>query len=121
MEIYQAMWLETRKRKADTRPIEMPMALASTFHTAIIDHRHRPICFAAAPPEALFFPVTVATSGNSDGEGLDEVMMAEAISEVRQAFRPNVSSYSELLNEGSSTESQRTTALDLSSLSIFFR
>ena len=120
------------------------LALASTFHTVIIDDipiltasmkdqarrfislvdalyecRCRLICFAAAPPEALFFPVTVGTDGDSDGEGLDEVMMAEAISEGREAFRPNVSSYSELPNERSNTESQKTTALDLSSLSIF--
>ena len=87
---------------------------------ALYECRCRLICFAAAPPETLFFPVTVQTTGDSDGEGLDEVMMAEAILEGQETFRPNVSSYSKLPNEPSNTESQKkTTALDLSSLSIF--
>lgn len=81
---------------------------------ALYEARCRIICLAKCDPEDLFFP-DASSSGAIDGANLD-VMMAEAIAETQDVYRPNVSSYDAL----SMTEAPEVPAsLPLDTLSIF--
>ncbi|KAI0675380.1 AFG1-like ATPase-domain-containing protein [Trametes maxima] len=63
---------------------------------ALYEARCRIICLAEAPPEQLFFPdappEVPAATGHRPEEEVD-VMMAEAVGETQDVYRPNVSSY----------------------------
>ncbi|KAI0645780.1 AFG1-like ATPase-domain-containing protein [Trametes meyenii] len=63
---------------------------------ALYEARCRIVCLAEAPPQQLFFPdappETPATTGRRSAEEVD-VMMAEAVGETQDVYRPNVSSY----------------------------
>ena len=73
------------------------------------------VALAEAEPDGLFFPdaITTMEASRRDDVMHDEQLMAEAISESRQLFRPNVSSYED--------RPERPTAspLSLESLAIF--
>ncbi|KAI0373958.1 hypothetical protein BV20DRAFT_936658 [Pilatotrama ljubarskyi] len=89
---------------------------------ALYEARCRIVCLAEAPPEQLFFPDAPPASpvekSERDGRTAQEVdmMMAEAVGETQEVYRPNVSSY-----DAPNMERERTptTALALDKLSIF--
>ncbi|KAI0335151.1 hypothetical protein GY45DRAFT_1421319 [Cubamyces sp. BRFM 1775] len=93
---------------------------------ALYEARCRIICLAEAAPEQLFFPdapleseIVSAHSAN-DSQDLSaqdvDVMMAEAVAETQDVFRPNVASY-----DAPNMERERTPSapLALDKLSIF--
>lgn len=119
------------------------MTLASTFHTVVItsipvlklssksqarrfislidalyESRCRLICLAEAEPENLFFPDAPASEMDGTTGTLDvDVMMAEAVGETQDVYRPNVSSY----DMPNMTEAPKapSSPLALDTLSIF--
>ena len=56
---------------------------------ALYEARCRIVCLAEAEPDALFFPDAVSSTSPAD----IDVLLAEAIGETRDVYRPNVSSY----------------------------
>ncbi|EIW83233.1 hypothetical protein CONPUDRAFT_101930 [Coniophora puteana RWD-64-598 SS2] len=82
---------------------------------ALYEARCRVICLAEAQPDALFFPDAVTAAQSSAVHDVDAVH-AESISETREAYRPNVSSYDARATP--ETPSQAT-AMDLDNMSIF--
>ncbi|KAI0663446.1 AFG1-like ATPase-domain-containing protein [Cubamyces menziesii] len=90
---------------------------------ALYEARCRIICLAEAAPERLFFPdapldsevASTHTTGDRSVEDVD-VMMAEAVGETQEVYRPNVASY-----DAPNMERERTpsTPLALDKLSIF--
>ncbi|CDO76964.1 hypothetical protein BN946_scf184281.g11 [Trametes cinnabarina] len=87
---------------------------------ALYEARCRLICLAEATPERLFFPDASAetsqdTEGNHPSVDVD-VMMAEAVGETQEVYRPNVSSY-----DAPNMERERAPSvpLALDKLSIF--
>ncbi|KAI0930058.1 hypothetical protein AcV5_006860 [Taiwanofungus camphoratus] len=64
---------------------------------ALYEARCRIICLAETQPEGLFFPDAPAATPHGDGHGQQstdvDVMMAEAVAETQEVYRPNVSSY----------------------------
>ncbi|KAI0358524.1 hypothetical protein OH77DRAFT_1420920 [Trametes cingulata] len=89
---------------------------------ALYEARCRIICQAEAPPEQLFFPdappESPAAKSERDGRPAEEVdvMMAEAVGETQEVYRPNIASY-----DAPNMERERTptAALALDKLSIF--
>ncbi|KAI0775799.1 AFG1-like ATPase-domain-containing protein [Trametes elegans] len=83
---------------------------------ALYEARCRIVCLAEARPEQLFFPD--APSETVDGRSREDVdvMMAEAVGETQDVYRPNVSSY-----DAPDMERERTPTapLALDKLSIF--
>lgn len=64
-----------------------------TLIDALYESRCRLLCLAPTSPEYLFFPEAHATD-KAIRERLEvDSLMAEAVSETREAYRPNVSSY----------------------------
>lgn len=60
---------------------------------ALYEARCRLVCLAHARPEELFFPDDAAEAAQEGkGDGID-VLLAEAVGETRDVYRPNVSSY----------------------------
>ncbi|KAL5507233.1 hypothetical protein ACEPAH_6689 [Sanghuangporus vaninii] len=84
---------------------------------ALYEARCRVIALAEAEPDELFFPDAVledAGSGEIRDDALSEdQLMAEAFSESREDFRPNISSYAD------KPERPAASPLSLDSLSIF--
>lgn len=85
---------------------------------ALYEARCRVIALAEAEPDELFFPDALADPDSGSGEIRDESLsedqlMAEAFSESREVFRPNVSSY------GDRPERPAASPLLLDALSIF--
>ncbi|KZT10789.1 uncharacterized protein LAESUDRAFT_643661 [Laetiporus sulphureus 93-53] len=65
---------------------------------ALYEARCRIICLAETQPERLFFPDTPPDTSNDDADSGAQssdvdVMMAEAVAETQDVYRPNVSSY----------------------------
>ena len=86
---------------------------------ALYEARCRIICLAEAEPEQLFFPdaPSASTADRQTREGDDvDVMMAEAVAETQEVYRPNVSSY-DAPNMAQERVPTQTLALD--TLSIF--
>ncbi|RPD57550.1 hypothetical protein L226DRAFT_301305 [Lentinus tigrinus ALCF2SS1-7] len=86
---------------------------------ALYEARCRIICLAEAEPEQLFFPDAPTSSGETVGGATREdvdVMMAEAVAETQDVYRPNVSSYDA---PNMATERVPTRTLALDTLSIF--
>ncbi|KAI0829842.1 AFG1-like ATPase-domain-containing protein [Trametes gibbosa] len=91
---------------------------------ALYEARCRIICLAEALPEELFFPDTQSESraGTSTNDNLGspmddvDVMMAEAVGETQDVYRPNVSSYDA---PNMKHERTPTAPLALDKLSIF--
>ncbi|KAI8992957.1 AFG1-like ATPase-domain-containing protein [Trametes punicea] len=90
---------------------------------ALYEARCRIVCLAEASPDQLFFPDAPSESAASpDAEGEDsaavdvDMMMAEAVGETQDVYRPNVSSY-----DAPNMERERTPSapLALDRLSIF--
>ena len=93
---------------------------------ALYEARCRIICLAEAPPEQLFFPDApldseVASTHNVGDNQVHsvhdvDVMMAEAVGETQDVYRPNVASY-----DAPNMERERTPSvpLALDKLSIF--
>ncbi|KAH9892647.1 AFG1-like ATPase-domain-containing protein, partial [Cubamyces lactineus] len=93
---------------------------------ALYEARCRIICLAEAPPEQLFFPdapldsdvASTHTAGDSQVHSVHDVdvMMAEAVGETQDVYRPNVASY-----DAPNMERERTPSapLALDKLSIF--
>ncbi|KAI0630434.1 AFG1-like ATPase-domain-containing protein [Trametes polyzona] len=88
---------------------------------ALYEARCRILCLAEASPEELFFPDAppeeTAKAKDSHGPADDvDVMMAEAVGETQDVYRPNVASY-----DAPNMERERTPAapLALDKLSIF--
>lgn len=74
----------------------------------------RVIALAETEPDGLFFPDAVQSSSVQDVSAMHEdQIMAEAFSESREIFRPNVSSYENM------PELPAASPLSLDSLSIF--
>ena len=85
---------------------------------ALYEARCRIICLAEAPPEELFFPDAPSQEGDKilrSHEDID-MMMAEAVGETQDVYRPNVSSYDA---PNMAQERTPTKALALDTLSIF--
>ncbi|PIL35939.1 hypothetical protein GSI_01599 [Ganoderma sinense ZZ0214-1] len=85
---------------------------------ALYEARCRIICLAEAPPEELFFPDAPSHEGDKilhHREDID-MMMAEAVGETQDVYRPNVSSYDA---PNMAQERTPTKALALDALSIF--
>ncbi|KAI0744112.1 AFG1-like ATPase-domain-containing protein [Daedaleopsis nitida] len=85
---------------------------------ALYEARCRIVCLAEAHPEDLFFPDAPTQSGESDHRAQQDVdvMMAEAVGETQDVYRPNVSSYDA---PNMSQERIPAKALALDTLSIF--
>ena len=81
---------------------------------ALYEARCRIICIAEASPEELFFPDAPAES-HRPADDVD-VMMAEAVGETQDVYRPNVASYDA---PNMAEERAPTKALALDMLSIF--
>ncbi|KAH9935750.1 AFG1-like ATPase-domain-containing protein [Fomitopsis serialis] len=92
---------------------------------ALYEARCRIVCLSETKPEGLFFPDAPTpalddASGNATGHPPQhdvDVMMAEAIAETQDVYRPNISSY----DAPNMAEAPRapTSALALDTLSIF--
>ncbi|TDL26009.1 hypothetical protein BD410DRAFT_716262 [Rickenella mellea] len=83
---------------------------------ALYESRCRLVCLAETAPDGLFFPDALTTAQYPEPSrpvSNEHIMMAEAVSETRQMFRPNVSSYDTIL------ESTPAPTLALDSLSVF--
>ena len=122
------------------------ITLASTYHTAAItdipvlklsdknqarrfislidalyEARCRIVCLAETKPEGLFFPDAPSAMSGTDSGSLHshdvDVMLAEAVAETRDVYRPNVSSY-DTPNMAEAPEAPMS-ALALDTLSIF--
>ncbi|TFK84570.1 hypothetical protein K466DRAFT_220678 [Polyporus arcularius HHB13444] len=85
---------------------------------ALYEARCRIICLAEAEPEQLFFPDAPTITAGADGRTREDmdVMMAEAVAETQDVYRPNVSSYDA---PNMAQERQPTRGLALDTLSIF--
>ena len=85
---------------------------------ALYEARCRIVCFAEAPPEDLFFPDAPVQTEDGPQRFADDVdvMMAEAVGETQDVYRPNVSSYD---TPNMAQEHVPTKALALDTLSIF--
>lgn len=59
---------------------------------ALYESRCKLICSAEAGPYELFFPDAEAPTSEGESRELD-FMMAEAVAETRDVYRPNISSY----------------------------
>ncbi|KAI0798473.1 AFG1-like ATPase-domain-containing protein [Irpex lacteus] len=85
---------------------------------ALYEARCRLICLAEAPPDHLFFPDAVEEETKQKAVDDIDVLLAEAVGETREVYRPNVSSYdAPNMNEAPSDVAQTTAALE--TLSIF--
>ncbi len=89
---------------------------------ALYEARCRLICLAEAPPDHLFFPDAVEEEAKQKAVDDIDVLLAEAVGETRDVYRPNVSSYdAPNMNEAPSdiahTMPETTAALE--TLSIF--
>ncbi|CAL1706731.1 unnamed protein product [Somion occarium] len=85
---------------------------------ALYESRCRLICLADAEPAELFFPDAKASLSGEFREARDmDVMMAEAVAETRDVYRPNVSSY-DAPNMAEAPEVP-TATVPLETLSIF--
>ncbi|KAL5528379.1 hypothetical protein ACEPAF_7515 [Sanghuangporus sanghuang] len=84
---------------------------------ALYEARCRVIALADAEPDELFFPDAMAEDSGSrvirDDTLSEDQLMAEAFSESREGFRPNISSYAD------KPERPAASPLSLDSLSIF--
>ncbi|EJF65444.1 hypothetical protein DICSQDRAFT_79616 [Dichomitus squalens LYAD-421 SS1] len=85
---------------------------------AFYEARCRIICLAEASPAQLFFPDAPSSEGGKDLRSYEDVdvMMAEAVGETQDVYRPNVSSY-DAPNMARESTPAKTLALD--TLSIF--
>ncbi|KAI0779449.1 AFG1-like ATPase-domain-containing protein [Fomes fomentarius] len=85
---------------------------------ALYEARCRIVCLAEARPEDLFFPDAPMQSEDADPHtrGDVDVMMAEAVGETQDVYRPNVSSYDA---PNMAQERIPIKALALDTLSIF--
>ncbi|KAI0690281.1 AFG1-like ATPase-domain-containing protein [Cerioporus squamosus] len=85
---------------------------------ALYEARCRIICLAEAEPEQLFFPDAPSISAAAAGGPREDVdvMMAEAVAETQDVYRPNVSSYDA---PNMAQERVPTQRLALDTLSIF--
>ncbi len=85
---------------------------------ALYEARCRIICLAEAEPEQLFFPDAPTITAGADGRTREDmdVMMAEAVAETQDVYRPNISSYDA---PNMAQERQPTPGLALDTLSIF--
>ncbi|KAH9948963.1 AFG1-like ATPase-domain-containing protein [Amylocystis lapponica] len=84
---------------------------------ALYEARCRLVCLSEAQPEALFFPDAAALSNTRHANTDTDVMMAEAVAETQDMYRPNVSAY----NAPNMAEAPRAPSapLALDTLSIF--
>lgn len=82
---------------------------------ALYEARCKLICIAQSNPEDIFFPDALQKAFGDDGYESD-IMMIESVSESRDVYRPNVSSYR---SPEMAQEPAAPSAIALDQLSIF--